>query len=196
MEFVNGMLWFRSVDTMEFIGLNNDNNLLDKVIIDNKKIKDFSKFLAENGIEYDLVEIESVNNKLLGVKIGNKFTTFESIISNGTRALWLYYCWEIYFDKVKFLFIDEFDATYHFDLAARIVNRLNSRTTFQSILTSHNTYLMSNKLTRPDCTFIINLSSIKSLPDINYNDYVVVTKDCVNLKNMFLKLVRLIVLVA
>ena len=76
--------------------------------------------------------------------------------------MWLYYCWELYFEKVKFLFIDEFDATYHFDLSANIVKRLNKKN-FQSILTSHNTYLMSNTLTRPDCTFIITPNSLKTL---------------------------------
>ena len=165
MEFVNSMLWFRSGDNIGFIGLRNNSNVLDKIIIDNKKTKDFSGFLKENGINYNLVELESVNDKILGVKIGNRLTTFESIISTGTKALWLYYCWEIYFEKVKFLFIDEFDATYHFDLAARIVMRLNSKTNFQSILTSHNTYLMSNKLTRPDCAFIITPNVIKNLPN-------------------------------
>jgi AAA15 family ATPase/GTPase len=102
------------------------------------------------------MEISVPNGKVLGVKRGDGVTTFESIISLGTRTLWLYYCWEIYFDRVKFLFIDEFDATYHFELASKIVTRLNGRRNFQSIVTSHNTYLMSNRLTRPDCTFILS----------------------------------------
>lgn len=163
MDFVNSMLWFRSVDFMGFIGLRNNVNALDKIIIENGKTKEFGKFLEENGLNFDLIEIQVPNGKILGVKKGNKITTFESIISSGTRALWLFYCWEIYFEKVKFLFIDEFDATYHFELAARIVNRLNKHSSFQSVLTSHNTYLMSNKLTRPDCTFILTGEFIKSL---------------------------------
>lgn len=163
MDFVNSMLWFRSVDMVGFIGLKNNSNALDKIIIENGKIKEFSKFLEENGLNYNLVEIDVPTGKILGVKKNNKITTFESIISSGTKALWLYYCWEIYFNNVKFLFIDEFDATYHFELAAKIVKRINSYNSFQSILTSHNTYLMSNKLTRPDCTFILTTNFIKSL---------------------------------
>lgn len=163
MDFVNSMLWFRSVDITGFIGLRNNSNALDKIIIENGKTKDFAKFLEENELKYDLIEITVPNGKILGVKKGNKITTFESIISSGTKALWLFYCWEIYFDKVKFLFVDEFDATYHFELAAKIVKRLNSHNSFQSVLTSHNTYLMSNKLTRPDCTFILTNEYIKSL---------------------------------
>ena len=163
MDFVNSMLWFRSVDITGFIGLRNNTNALDKIIIENGKTKEFANFLGENGLEYSLIEIQVPNGKILGVKKGNKITTFESIISSGTKALWLYYCWEIYFDKVKFLFVDEFDATYHFELAAKIIKRLNSRNSFQSVVTSHNTYLMSNKLTRPDCTFILTNEYIKSL---------------------------------
>lgn len=164
MDFVNSMLWFRSVDIKGFIGLKNNTNVLDKIIIENRKIKDFNDFLESNGLTYQLIEIQVPNGKKLGVKIGTHITTFDSIISSGTKALWLYYCWEIYFGKVKFLFIDEFDATYHFELAAKIVDRLNKQSSFQSVLTSHNTYLMSNKLSRPDCTFILTKDSIKSLP--------------------------------
>lgn len=136
---------------------------MDNIIIDNNKLKDFSSFLIDNGIKYELTEMKFPTGKLIGVKKEKGVTTFKIIASSGTLALWLYYCWEIYFDKVTFLFIDEFGATYHFELAANIVKRLNGKTNFQTILTSHNTYLMSNKLTRPDCTFIINSNSIKSL---------------------------------
>lgn len=163
MEFVNSMLWFRSVEANGFIGLRNNTNKLDNIIIENGKTKAFAKFLAENGINYDLVEIEVPNGKVLGVKKNGRITTFESIASSGTKALWLYYCWEIYFEKVKFLFIDEFDATYHFELAAKIVERLNAHDGFQSVLTSHNTYLMSNRLSRPDVTFILTKEYVKSL---------------------------------
>ena len=38
--------------------------------------------------------------------------------------------------------------------------RLNGRKNFQSIVTSHNTYLMSNRLTRPDCTFILSSDGV------------------------------------
>ncbi len=163
MDFVNGMLWFRSVDSFGFIGLANKNNVLDEIIIENKKTQEFKEFLKSNKIDYNLVELKTPTGKFLGVKIGDKITTLESISSSGTKALWLYYCWEIYFSKVKFLFIDEFDSTYHFDLAANIVKRLNSFRSFQSILTSHNTYLMSNKLTRPDCSFILTPDSLNNL---------------------------------
>ena len=163
LDFVKGMLWFRSVDSFSFIGLENKINGLDRIIIENNKIDDFKKFLKQNKIDYDLVEINALNGNFLGVKMGDNITTFDSLASTGTKALWLYYCFKIYFSDVKFLFIDEFDYTYHFDLAANIVRNLNEYQGFQSILTSHNTYLMSNRLTRPDCCFIITPTSLKNL---------------------------------
>ena len=157
------MLWFRSVDFNGFIGLRSTSELLNNIIIDNHKTTDFNDFLTECGIDYNLGEAQTPMGKILTVKKNNKVAPFDTIISSGTKALWLYYCWEIYFDKVKFLFIDEFDATYHFELAAKIVDKLNKQKNFQTILTSHNTYLMTNKLSRPDCTFIITPTSIKNL---------------------------------
>lgn len=162
-DFVNSMLWFRSVDAVGFIGLKNNADFLSNIIIDNNKVKDFEQFLRDNDLNYNLDALNLPNGKMLIVKSGDKIADFENIASTGTKALWLYYCWELFFNKVKFLFIDEFDATYHFELAASIVNRLNENTNFQSLLTSHNTYLMKNNLTRPDCTFIVTNENINSL---------------------------------
>lgn len=164
MDFVNGMLWFKSVDFNAFIGLQKNADRLDNIIIENNKTDDFQAFLKKYGIEYEIVELDTLGGKILGVKKQNILAAFESIISSGTRTLWLYYCWEIYFSKVKFLFIDEFDATYHFELSAEIVKRINKQSSFQSILTTHNTYLLSNKLSRPDCSFVVDGQKIKSLP--------------------------------
>ena len=79
-------------------------------------------------------------------------------------ALAQYFAWEtIAFDKISFLFIDEFDAFLHFESAKLIVEELNKRKGFQSIVTTHNTYLMQNKLTRPDCCYLMTQNKIASL---------------------------------
>ena len=69
----------------------------------------------------------------------------------------------IAFDKISFLFIDEFDAFLHFESAKFIVEELNKQKNFQSIVTTHNTYLMQNKLTRPDCCYLMTKNKIASL---------------------------------
>ena len=83
-------------------------------------------------------------------------------------ALAQYFAWKsIAFDKISFLFIDEFDAFLHFFLhfesAKFIVEELNKQKNFQSIVTTHNTYLMQNKLTRPDCCYLMTQNKIASL---------------------------------
>ena len=65
-------------------------------------------------------------------------------------------------EKVSFLFIDEFDAFYHHELSAFLVNELK-KTGIQFILTTHNTSIIINDLLRPDCYFLIYKESIKSL---------------------------------
>ena len=61
------------------------------------------------------------------------------------------------------LFIDEFDASYHFALSEKIVEKLKQLSDVQVILTTHNTNLLDNKLIRPDCGYIIDGNQIKPL---------------------------------
>lgn len=55
----------------------------------------------------------------------------------------------------------EFDAYYHSDVAANLVNMLNRIHNAQFILTTHNTRLFSNDFTRPDCCFVHDGKAIK-----------------------------------
>jgi AAA15 family ATPase/GTPase len=67
---------------------------------------------------------------------------------------------------VSFLLIDEFDAFYHHELSAIIVEKLKE-TGVQFILTTHNTSIMTNDLLRPDCYFIMDNKQIKSFSKSN-----------------------------
>lgn len=64
----------------------------------------------------------------------------------------------------SFVFIDEFDAFYHFRMSFNVCKELFSMPC-QLFMSSHNTYLMTNELLRPDCNFIINGNKIKSLSE-------------------------------
>ena len=64
------------------------------------------------------------------------------------------------------LFIDEFDAFYHYRLTKLIVKKLKEQKNTQIILTTHSTNLMDNELLRPDCYFIIKDNKIKNLPEL------------------------------
>ena len=61
------------------------------------------------------------------------------------------------------MFIDEFDAYYHYELSESIVKLLEKMTNTQVILTSHNTNLLSNRIMRPDCYFILTKDKLTSL---------------------------------
>lgn len=113
----------------------------------------------------------------------DKQTPFLSLASTGTMSLFLFYIWSISaFDKISFLFIDEFDAFIHYESAENIVLQLNKAKSFQTVLTSHNTYLMQNRLTRPDCCFIMTDNKITSL--FNSTDKEI--REAHNLKKMYI----------
>ena len=52
-------------------------------------------------------------------------------------------------NEASFVFIDEFDAFYHFKLAFEVCKQLFNLNC-QVFTSSHNTYLMTNDLLRPD----------------------------------------------
>lgn len=60
------------------------------------------------------------------------------------------------------MFIDEFDAFYHYELAESIVKLLEKMPQTQVILTSHNTNLLTNRIMRPDCYFILSDNKLTS----------------------------------
>lgn len=162
LEFVNSMLWFRCLDTREFIGLDLIPTSLDEYIIQNNLVQDFANFLQEvSDQEYRFVTPRP-NDKWLACRIGNRDVRFDPIISTGTNALMLLYFWIQKMRSASFVFIDEFDAFYHFKLAFEVCKRLFALDC-QVFTSSHNTYLMTNDLLRPDCNFIVNNNKIKPL---------------------------------
>lgn len=162
-DFANAMLWFRCVHTNEYIGFRSGTETLSDIIINNNKLDDFERFLKENGLNYKLTKIQNATGNKIGAQFKSGVVEFETVISTGTMSLWLYYCWKIRFEKVRFVFIDEFDANYHYELSADIIKFLNTQKHLQTIVTTHNVSLMSNKITRPDCVFIISNNKINNL---------------------------------
>ena len=77
-----------------------------------------------------------------------------------------FFYWYKHIKGISFLFIDEFDAFYHYELAENIVKLLRDKIPVQAILTSHNTSLMANRLMRPDCYFILTENKIVSLSKV------------------------------
>lgn len=165
MDFVDNMLWFRSLKSNEFMGVMANTENLHDFIINNKLLSKFEQFLRECGQNYSLCEIQEVGKKVIGVKYKNYNARFDVVASTGTLTLWLFFYWMNRKENISFIFLDEFDAFYHYELSSFILNYVNSKVEFQSVLTSHNTYLIDNELMRPDCYALLKDGKITSFAD-------------------------------
>ena len=69
--------------------------------------------------------------------------------STGTRELLLFFFWSMFFEEVSFLFIDEFDAFYHFELSRELIKYVAKLNNVQAVFACvHKTdYIMQ----RSDC---------------------------------------------
>lgn len=169
MNFVSRMLWFRSLQDNSYIGLTTGADNLNTWIIENDLVDDFQVFLREMaGIEMKLgvATAEAPNKIQLLVEQHRKVPLiFGETASSGTRALELFFYWSRRFNDVSFLFIDEFDAFYHFELARNVLKYVYELENVQAVFTTHNSYLASNDLLRPDCYFNLINGSLKSFAD-------------------------------
>lgn len=184
--FCENMLWYRSLsEGTAYMGSPSFSATLTEVIYQSGKLSEFEKFLEDNGLKYKL-KFESENGiHVLYAYYNNEKNKapFISLASTGTMALLLFFTWNtMAFDKISFLFIDEFDAFFHYESAELIVKLLNEHPTFQSVLTTHNTYLMQNKLTRPDCCFLMTENKISNLYDATDREI----REAHNLEKMYI----------
>ncbi len=155
-DFIDNMLWIRSLqEGNTYMGYSNGSEKILKGIIDLNKVKEFEKFLEEAGIKQKLVQNE--DRILIEFKSG-KQVDFYKIASSGTKILALLFFWmEISIKNVSFLFIDEFDAYFHYSLSKFILERLFSNDNIEQVaLSSHSTSLIDNEILRPDCYFVLN----------------------------------------
>ncbi len=164
MDFASHMLWFRSVRVNSFIGFESSPTLLDDWIINNGLVGDFNSFLKDTcALNIKLQAIKTADGRMvLAEKHQNGYLMFNQAYSSGTSAAELFYFWMKRFNSVSFLFMDEFDAYYHFALSERIIEKLKTYTEMQAIFTTHNSSLLSNRLLRPDCYFFLENGSMFS----------------------------------
>jgi AAA15 family ATPase/GTPase len=73
-------------------------------------------------------------------------------------------------DECSFVYIDKFDAFYHYELSEIIINELKKFNYTQIIVTTHNTDLLNNDLMRPDCYFVLTNNKIESLNRLTEKD--------------------------
>lgn len=195
-EFLNSMLWFRSVESNNFMGYRVSNEKIVNIILGGEKsekevdkeenLREFEKFLAEAGLNLKLriKNIDGEDRIRLVVDAENGKDgdiDFWDVASSGTKAFAVFYCWYKQLDNVKFVFIDEFDAFYHYKLSKFIIKKLKEKKGIQAVLTTHSTNLMDNELLRPDAYFILKDNKIKSLPELTEKEI----REAHNIEKMF-----------
>lgn len=163
MDYVDKMLLFYSLDQNRYQGLLLGSDQLDNAIIKSGNLKDFERFLKRNDVNETLVENEINGQKIIFFKYKNALYPFNDVASNGTKSLELFYYWYKQIEKASFVFIDEFDAFYHYEVSENIVKSMLNIPSVQCLMTTHNTDLLNNDLLRPDCYYNLENGNIKSL---------------------------------
>lgn len=166
MSFVDGMVFFRTLHrSSEHTGQTMDAKRISHAIIEANKIEHFEAFLNRAGVECKLNVAGAVGEEFIVFSFEGRDIEFSLAASTGTLSLGIFYYWwmKLQSGQLSFAFIDEFDAYYHFELSKLIVKMI-STTKCQTLLTTHNTAIMSNELLRPDCYFELKDKKINSLP--------------------------------
>ena len=129
-----------------------------ELLEDSNRLKDLEDFLNEMGIECKLILKKLPDGQRELYFWHEKLVPFYETASSGTLALVDIYrrlipkSWD-----PSFIYLDEFDAFYHYEMAEKVINFFKRRyPKCQIIMTSHNTNLMTNRLMRPDCLFILS----------------------------------------
>lgn len=123
----------------------------------NNNLEDFKNFLNEMGVQSEL-QLAKLPDDTLELYFKNiKLIPFFKNASSGTLVLTELYRKLTMSKNLSLIYIDEFDAFYHYELSTKIIKFLKDNfKDCQVILTTHNTNLMSNRLMRPDCLFILS----------------------------------------
>ena len=136
------------------------------------RLEDFERFLNAMGVECSLVLKELPDGQNMLYFKHNNMIPFAETASSGTLTATLLYR-RLFLgafgssSKPSFLYMDEFDAFYHYEMSRDVIEYLKKHyPNTQIVFTTHNTSLMSNRIMRPDCLFI--LSTKGNLTPLHY----------------------------
>ncbi len=121
-------------------------------------LRDFEDFLNAMGIECRLVLQKLPDGQRMLYFVHEQLVPFYQSASSGTLALA-----DLYREVISrardasLIYLDEFDAFYHYEMSENVIQFFKQRyPKCQMIMTSHNTNLMTNRIMRPDCLFILS----------------------------------------
>lgn len=159
-QFVRGMRFSNSVNSyhVKFFSNEADENAAE--------LKKFEKFLNDYGVNCKLVFIKQPDGNREVFFDYAKPLSFLDNLSSGTAALSRFYMQYLANKKPSFVYMDEFDAYYHYELSEKIVELLEKEFDCQVILTTHNTDLLSNSIMRPDCFWVLSSGVITPICEL------------------------------
>lgn len=150
---------FEYVRKMGMITVGNDLLYSNRNFHENLKnpvyLHNFEDFLNLMGIECKLVLKELPDGQVELYFAHKKLVPFYRTASSGTLALTSLY--QKIVSNCSLIYIDDFAAFYHYEMAEKLICYFKDKyPECQFIMTSHNTNLMTNKIMRPDCLFILS----------------------------------------
>lgn len=150
---------FEYVRKMDMITVGNDLLYSNRNFLENLKnpvyLHNFEDFLNLMGIECKLVLQELPDGQVELYFSHKKLVPFYRTASSGTLALTSLY--QKMVSNCSLIYIDDFAAFYHYEMAEKLISFFKTKyPECQLIMTSHNTNLMTNKIMRPDCLFILS----------------------------------------
>ena len=150
---------FEYVRKMDMITVGHDLLYSNRNFFENLKnpayLHNFEDFLNLMGIECKLVLQELPDGQVELYFSQNKLVPFYSTASSGTLALTSLY--QKIVSNLSLICLDDFAAFYHYEMAEKLICYFKDKyPECQFIMTSHNTNLMTNKIMRPDCLFILS----------------------------------------
>ena len=166
-SFVERMLMFYSLQQNRYQGFLTGTGSFTQGIINDNKLQDFEDFLRKHSIDYNLIVKNMNGQPEIFCKFPKDEVPFSAVASSGTKSLALFYFWYLKMSEASFVYVDEYDAFYHFELSQALVELVKNLPDTQIIFSTHNTDLMSNDLLRPDAYFLIENNKMKSLDKIS-----------------------------
>lgn len=143
-----------STTTMYYPGKFYDNFF--ESLSDAERLSDFEEFLNVMGVECKLQLIPLPDGRKELYFAHETPVPFGTSASSGTLVLMNLYI-QLMRKEMSFLYVDEFDAFYHYEMSETVVKFFKKKyPNCQVVMTTHNTNLMTNRIMRPDCLFILS----------------------------------------
>lgn len=162
-QFVEKMLFFRSLDFDQYMGYQMGSDNICAGILEKGSLADFERFLHDAEVDCSLKGITHEKHRDIAMCFADRDILFYEVASTGTKSLALFYHWLLRMrEDASFVYIDEFDAFYHWKLAKEVVSMVKQMDS-QILLLNHNTRLLNNDILRPDCNFELKDNTLKPL---------------------------------